>query len=84
VSLPYGSGHFSGVISVATSRFHSLTPQVWLLGDHRLEESTYSALMNGRKADVVFTDPPYDVKIDGNVCGKGAIRIANSRWLQVR
>ncbi len=53
---------------------------LWLLGDHRLiccdalEESTYSALMNGQKADVVFTDPPYNVKIDGNVCGKGAIR----------
>src|SRR5450755_4481300 len=53
---------------------------IWLLGDHRLmcgdalEESTYSALMNGQKADVVFADPPYNVKIDGNVCGKGAIR----------
>lgn len=53
---------------------------VWLLGDHRLicgdalDESTYSALMNGRKADVVFADPPYNVRIDGNVCGKGAIR----------
>jgi DNA modification methylase len=52
----------------------------WLLGDHRLicgdalEESTYFALMNGQKADVVFADPPYNVKIDGNVCGKGAIR----------
>jgi DNA modification methylase len=53
---------------------------IWLLGDHRLicgdalEESTYSALMGGQKADVVFADPPYNVKIDGNVCGKGAIR----------
>src|SRR5450755_1518477 len=53
---------------------------IWLLGDHRLicgdalEESTYSALMDGQKADVVFTDPPYNVRIDGNVCGKGAIR----------
>jgi ParB-like chromosome segregation protein Spo0J len=43
---------------------------IWLLGDHRLicgdalEESTYSALMDGQKADVVFTDPPYNVKID--------------------
>ncbi len=52
----------------------------WLLGDHRLicgdalKESTYSALMDGQKADVVFTDPPYNLKIDGNVCGKGAIR----------
>jgi DNA modification methylase len=53
---------------------------VWLLGSHRLmcgdalEESSYSALMNGQMADVVFTDPPYNVKIDGHVCGKGAIR----------
>jgi hypothetical protein len=44
---------------------------MWLLGDHRLicgdalEESTYSALMGGQKADVVFADPPYNVKIDG-------------------
>jgi hypothetical protein len=53
---------------------------VWLLGSHRLmcgdalDESSYSAVMNGQSADVVFTDPPYNVKIDGNVCGKGAIR----------
>jgi ParB-like chromosome segregation protein Spo0J len=53
---------------------------VWLLGSHRLmcgdalDESAYAALMNGEMADVVFTDPPYNVKIDGNVCGKGAIR----------
>jgi DNA modification methylase len=39
-----------------------------------LDESSYSALMNGKSADVIFTDPPYNVKIDGNVCGKGAIR----------
>jgi DNA modification methylase len=52
---------------------------IWMLGNHRLicgdalDESTYSSLMNGQKADVVFSDPPYNVKIDGNVCGKGAI-----------
>jgi DNA modification methylase len=52
---------------------------VWLLGNHRLicgdalDESVYSALMNGETADLVFTDPPYNVKIDGNVCGKGSI-----------
>ena len=53
---------------------------IWLLGDHRLicgdalDESTYCGLMNGQKADVVFADPPYNVRIDGNVCGQGAIR----------
>ena len=52
---------------------------IWLLGDHRLlcgdalDAATYTALMEGKRADVVFADPPYNVKIDGNVCGKGAI-----------
>src|SRR6266478_1055727 len=52
---------------------------VWLLGDHRLicgdalDESTYSVLMKGQKAHAVFADPPYNVEIDGNVCGKGRI-----------
>jgi len=30
--------------------------------------------MQGHKADLVFTDPPYNVKIDGNVCGLGSVR----------
>jgi DNA modification methylase len=52
---------------------------VWLLGNHRLicgdalDESTYSVLMKGQKAHAVFADPPYNVEIDGNVCGKGKI-----------
>jgi DNA modification methylase len=29
--------------------------------------------IEGEKAELVFTDPPYNVRIDGNVCGKGAI-----------
>ena len=30
--------------------------------------------MAGEKARMVFTDPPYNVPIDGRVCGSGAIR----------
>jgi DNA modification methylase len=53
---------------------------IWQLGKHRLmcadalDESSYAALMNGRFADLVFTDPPYNVKIDGHVCGNGSIQ----------
>lgn len=53
---------------------------LWLLGNHRLlcgnalDKSAYAALMNERTADLVFADPPYNVKIDGNVCGKGSIK----------
>lgn len=42
---------------------------VWILGDHRLVcgDSTnpedVTVLMVGKKADMVFTDPPYNVKI---------------------
>ena len=52
---------------------------LWHLGEHRilcgnsLEENSYKNLMGGRKAAVVFADPPYNVPINGNVCGKGSI-----------
>jgi DNA modification methylase len=52
---------------------------VWQLGRHRLicgdarDPQAYAALLEGETVDLVFTDPPYNVKIDGNVCGKGSI-----------
>ena len=42
---------------------------LWQLGDHRLicgdstDKHTWDKLMNGEKADMVFTDPPYGVAI---------------------
>jgi DNA modification methylase len=53
---------------------------LWQLGAHRLycgnalEESAYLKLMNGRLAAMAFSDPPYNVKIDGHVGGKGEIK----------
>jgi DNA modification methylase len=53
---------------------------VWLLGPHRLicgdarSAETYAALMRGERARAVFTDPPYNVKIDGHVCGSGTVK----------
>lgn len=44
---------------------------VWLLGDHKLmcgdstDSNDVSILMVGSKADMVFTDPPYNVRISG-------------------
>jgi len=52
---------------------------LWLLDRHRLlcgnalEGNDYRMLMNGAMADMIFTDPPYNIKIDGNVCGFGSI-----------
>lgn len=53
---------------------------LWYLNEHRLycgsalEAATYDAIFDTEKAAAVFTDPPYNVKIDGHVCGSGAIK----------
>lgn len=51
---------------------------IWQLGEHRLMcgDSTVitdvEKLMNGEKADMVFTDPPYLMGFEGNVHGDGS------------
>lgn len=53
---------------------------LWLVGPHRLycgdalESSSYTALMGGETADMIFTDPPYNVPIAGHVSGLGKAR----------
>lgn len=53
---------------------------LWLLGSHRLlcgdatNTDDVGTLMAGDRAQMVFIDPPYNVRIDGNVCGSGRIR----------
>lgn len=53
------------------------TGDVWQLGSHRLvcgnslDSTIVSKLMDGTKARMVFTDPPYNVPIDGHVSGLG-------------
>lgn len=50
---------------------------IWELGHHRvicgnaLEKETYEALLQGEKVHAVVQDPPYNVKISGNVSGLG-------------
>lgn len=53
---------------------------LWILGKHRLycgdalEQNSYKVLMDGELADLVFTDAPYNVKIDGHVGNSGTIK----------
>jgi DNA modification methylase len=55
---------------------------LWLLGRHRLlcgnslERRSYELLMPDEKARLVFTDPPYNVPIDGHVGGLGSVHHA--------
>lgn len=59
--------------AVAVSRLGDL----WQLGDHRLlcgnalVSADYELLLGSRQANLVFTDPPYNVPIAGHVVGKG-------------
>jgi DNA modification methylase len=52
---------------------------LWRLGPHRLlcgdarSDTDVARLMARAKAQMVFVDPPYNVPIDGNVCGLGSI-----------
>ena len=47
--------------------------QLWLLGAHKLfcgdatQLNSYSRLLAGEKAQLILTDPPYNVKISGHV-----------------
>jgi DNA modification methylase len=52
---------------------------VWVLGRHRvlcgnaLDPASFMTLMGDERAAMVFTDPPYNVPIDGHASGLGAI-----------
>jgi len=52
---------------------------LWLLDRHRvlcgnaLDPAAFTALMGAERAAMVFTDPPYNVPIDGHASGLGAI-----------
>jgi DNA modification methylase len=56
------------------------TGDLWQLGEHRVYcgdgryAIAYAALMQTEQAEMVFTDPPYNVRIDGNVSGLGSVR----------
>jgi DNA modification methylase len=63
-----------------TRRPISRAGDLWLLGRHRLlcgsalDPQAYELIMDRERASIVFTDPPYNVKIDGHASGLGAVR----------
>ena len=63
---------------------------LWLLGRHRLlcadatDPASYSELMGGQQAQLVFTDPPYNVPIQRHVCGLAEKRAVTELVLHQR
>lgn len=53
---------------------------LWLLGEHRIlcgdarDRGDYQTLLGGELAQMVFVDPPYNVRVDGHVSGLGRTR----------
>jgi DNA modification methylase len=67
-------------IPAATGSVVTHPGDLWHLGQHRLlcgsalDAASYARLLDGEKAGLVFTDPPYNVAVQGHVSGKGAIQ----------
>jgi len=53
---------------------------IWCIGKHRLicgdstNPNTFARLLDGAEAQMVFTDPPYNVPIEGHVSGLGKVK----------
>ena len=53
---------------------------VWQIGNHvllcgdALDKKSYQALLGSQKAQMVFTNPPYNVPVAGHVSGKGRVK----------
>ena len=67
---------------------------IWVLGNHRLicgdstDAKTIARLMNGQKADLVFTDPPYGMKkesegVMNDNLNENDLLSFNKKWFKV-
>jgi DNA modification methylase len=56
---------------------------VWNAGEHRvgcanaLEAESFDRVLGGDKAEMMITDPPYHVRVEGHVSGLGAVKHHN-------
>ncbi len=77
---PDGTDAPEDEVVFATGQPVSRQGDLWQLGRHKLlcgdarSSIDFEALLGKEEVDLVFTDPPYNVKIDGNVCGLGSVK----------
>lgn len=79
-SDPIGSDQPEGSVLPIVGPAVTRPGDIWLLGRHRLlcgdaqAPLSFHHLMAAEEADLVFTDPPYNVVIDVHVCGSGSVK----------
>jgi DNA modification methylase len=75
--------HLDDAVPATTRIAVSRPGDFWKLGNHRLlcgnalDDSSYSRLLEDSKANLVITDPPYNVAINGHVGGNGEVQHGN-------
>jgi DNA modification methylase len=72
--------HADDLPDVDNGSIVSKTGDLWKLGEHliycgdALKRESFEKLMSdGRRAQMVFADAPYNVPVDGHVCGAGSV-----------
>jgi len=77
---PSGTDSSDDAVPVVAGATVTRMGDLWQLGRHRLlcgdtrSSADVDRLIAGEHAHLVFTDPPYNVAIDGNVCGLGSVK----------
>lgn len=65
---------------IAESDIVSQIGDIWQIGEHRiicgnsLEVETFEKLLGEKRADIILQDAPFNVKIQGHVCGNGTVK----------
>ena len=82
--LEHGDAEDEGSLSDAIEPYPGMAitqpGDIWIIGKHRLicgdatDSAVYTRLLNGAQAQMVFTDPPYNVPIEGHVSGLGKVQ----------
>jgi DNA modification methylase len=77
---PGGNSSADKVPNLKPKRLVSRLGDIWEMGRHRLicgdalDPQTYARLLGDDRAQMVFTDAPYNVRINGHVGGLGAVQ----------
>jgi DNA modification methylase len=77
---PASNAEDDEVPDLAPNRVITKPNDLWTLGEHRLfcgdacRRESFATLLSGEIAQLIFVDPPYNVKICGHVSGKGRIK----------